>query len=139
MKSARPRTRRRPPTRGTDGDRPTHIGSDGAEPVKPLRDVGFATGAVGATPGAQARGSHGWSAEVDEDGAAIAAVGLMAVVVVGAAVDVAAALTVNCVPVTTVTSAPSATWLGSKAMTTEPVIERATSSAAPSTAGLRDP
>jgi hypothetical protein len=48
-------------------------------------------------------------------------------------------LTTNWLPVTTVTWELLATWLGSYAMMTEPVMELATSSAAASTAGLRDP
>jgi hypothetical protein len=47
---------------------------------------------------------------LDADGAAMAG---DACDVIGVVVDVAGAFTVNWVPVTTVTSAPSATWLGS--------------------------
>jgi hypothetical protein len=49
------------------------------------------------------------------------------------------ALTANWVPVTTVTRARLVTLPGWQAMVTEPVIERATASAAASIAGAREP
>ena len=55
---------------------------------------------------------------------------------VAPAAGVVGALTANWVPVTTVTCAPSTTWLGSSAITTAPVNERATASAAASLAGV---
>jgi hypothetical protein len=72
------------------------------------------------------------------DGAAIAEfAGIVVVVVVADAL--AGGFTANWVPVSTVTSAPFVTWLGSKAKMTEPVMDRATFWAAASTVGERDP
>ena len=48
---------------------------------------------------------------------------------------VGGALTLNCVPVTTVTCEPGFTWVGSSAMMTAPVMELATAWAAASSAG----
>ena len=72
-------------------------------------------------PAAHARGSQGARVGLDADGAAIAPdeveveggveVGVVPALV--GVVEVAGAFTPNWVPVTTVTSAPSATWLGS--------------------------
>jgi hypothetical protein len=80
---------------------------------------------------------------LDAEGSAIAVeLGTVVVVVLDGVVDVvelAGAFTENWVPVTTVTSAPSATWLGSYAMITEPEMERLTASAAASVAALREP
>jgi hypothetical protein len=93
--------------------------------------VAFGTGAVGCDPAGHERGSHGWSSDVAEDGAAIDAVGAVVGVVVGVVdLDVdggdvveppatgalaggEGAFTANWVPVTTVTWAPLVTWLGS--------------------------
>jgi hypothetical protein len=83
----------------------------------------LATGAVGVAPAGHARGSHGCRFVLAEEGAVIAADGLL-VVVVGAdgaeellvappVVDGGGAFTANCVPVTTVTLAPLETLLGS--------------------------
>jgi hypothetical protein len=47
-------------------------------------------------------------------------------------------LTLNWVPVTTVTCDPGDTWLGSSAMITEPDMELATACAAASSAGVLD-
>lgn len=91
------------------------------------------TGAVGDAPAWQARGSHGSRLDVVGDGASIfdavgevvvvVATGAVVAVVAGAVLTVAPALdgvgdaggelTANWLPVTTVTSAPSATMLGS--------------------------
>jgi F420-dependent methylenetetrahydromethanopterin dehydrogenase len=90
---------------------------------------------VGVAEAAHARGSHGSRLDVVGDGAAIAPdeveeeeeeveeeeeeeeveVVVVDAGLVDAPVDAAAGgvVTVNCVPVTTVTSAPSVTWLGS--------------------------
>ena len=97
---------------------------------------GFGTGAVGAAPGAQARGSQGASAGLAEDGAEMALEAAVEDALEGAGavvadelaepvvvvVAVAGAFTANWLPVTTVTWAPSVTWLGSYAMMTEPLI-----------------
>ena len=48
-----------------------------------LVQVGFGTGAVGWDPAGHERGSHGWSSDVAEDGAAIDAVGAVVWAVVG--------------------------------------------------------
>ena len=79
----------------------------------------FGTGCVGVAPDGQARGSQGASEGFTAEGVEISpeageVVGV--VVATGAVVDVAGAagaLTLNWVPVTTVTFAPSATRLGS--------------------------
>jgi hypothetical protein len=86
--------------------------------------VGLGTGEVGMAPAGHAWGSHCWSFEVVGDGAAIEAeAGEVVAVVEGGVgedealgapvVGAAGAFTVNWVPVTTVTWAPSVTWLGS--------------------------
>ena len=87
-----------------------------------MTQVGLGTGAVGTAPGAQARGSQGWRFDVVGVGVAIAPEDVVvegAEGAVEATTDPEAAwvgagvLTENWVPVTTVTSAPSATFDGS--------------------------
>jgi hypothetical protein len=70
--------------------------------------VRFSTGEVGAAPREHARGSHGCKFDVTGEGAAITPeVVVAAGSVVGA--EIAGVSTENCVPVTTVTCAPSTT------------------------------
>ena len=79
---------------------------------------------MGVAPAAHDRGSHGAKVGFDADGVAIAPEDVEVGVEVGVddgvdvddevgVVEVAGAFTANWVPVTTVTWAPSATWLGS--------------------------
>ncbi len=83
--------------------------------------VRLGTGAVGVAPAAHARGSQGARVGLEVDGAAIASeevgvddvVGVVVVPAPVGVVEVAGAFTANWVPVTRVTCAPSATWLGS--------------------------
>jgi hypothetical protein len=86
--------------------------------------VRLGTGAVGVAPAGHPRGSQGAKVGFEADGVAIAPddveVGVDVDVDDGVGVDddvgvvdVAGAFTANWVPVTTVTCAPSATWLGS--------------------------
>jgi len=73
-------------------------------------------------PAAHARGSHGARLGLEAEGAWIALedvevegddVGVVVLPALVGVVELDGAFTVNWVPVTTVTSAPSATWLGS--------------------------
>lgn len=115
----------------------------------PTGQVWLGTGAVGVAPAAQALGSQGARPIVDEFGEATAEeldepADVVGVVVAGCVDDVEVwaadgEVTAKSVPVTTVTSAPLLTAPGSYDMTTAPVNERITRSAAASTAAERDP
>jgi hypothetical protein len=115
----------------------------------PLTQVRLGTGAVGVAPAGHARGSHGARLGLEAFGASIAPedvevegdddVGVVVLPPLVGVVELAGAFTANWVPVTTVTSAPSATLLGSYAMIAEPERERTTDSAAASVAGAREP
>lgn len=117
--------------------------------------TGFGLGGVGVTPGADARGSHDCRSFVVAEGDAkpdalpngVVRAGEPPAAVAGAvppALELAVepvhvGLTVNWLPVTTVTWAPFATRFGLEPRITAPFIDRATPSADASIPGARDP